>query len=403
MSLEAKRILLGITGGIAAYKTPELVRELRAGGAEVQVVLTRAAGQFVTATSLQAVSEREVRSSLWDPSAEAAMGHIELARWAEAVLIAPASAHFVARLAHGEADDLLTTLCLATGAPIAIAPAMNQQMWRHMAVRRNVQTLRDDGVRILGPGEGDQACGDVGPGRMLEPQQLAEAMAGLFMPQLLTGCRVLITAGPTREPIDPVRFISNESSGKQGFAMAQAARDAGADVTLIAGPVSLPTPVGIRRIDVTTAEQMHAIVQQHVADVDIFIGVAAVADYHVRERSDSKLKRKGNNEPVVLELAENPDIIAAVASRKRAPFTVGFAAETDNGLEHARSKLLRKGLDLIVLNDVSNPAIGFDSNDNAVTVIGRELEETLPQASKSAVARTLVTRIAGLYQRRHRT
>jgi phosphopantothenoylcysteine decarboxylase / phosphopantothenate---cysteine ligase len=396
MSLQEKRILLGITGGIAAYKAPELVRQLRTAGAEVEIVVSRAAEQFVTATSLQAVSGREVRTSLWDAAAEAAMGHIELARWADAVLVAPATAHFIAKLSMGHADDLLTTLCLATPAPIAVAPAMNQQMWRNPAVQRNVVAIMSDGVEVFGPAVGEQACGDVGPGRMVEPADLVESLAGLFGPRLLGGRRVLITAGPTREPIDPVRFISNESSGKQGFALARAARDAGAAVTLITGPVALTTPEGVRRIDVTTAQQMHEAVQANVADCDIFIGVAAVADYHTRAPSGVKLKKKGDNEPLVLELAENPDIIAAVAARRPAPFTVGFAAETDHGLQNAREKLARKKLDLIVLNDVSNPEIGFNSDHNAVTLIGRELEEPLPRTSKLMVARTLVARIAEL-------
>jgi phosphopantothenoylcysteine decarboxylase / phosphopantothenate---cysteine ligase len=400
MSLAGKRILLGITGGIAAYKTPELVRQLRAAAADVQVVLSQGGTHFVTATTLQAVSDREVRTTLWDPSAEAAMGHIELARWADAVLVAPATAHMLTKLAHGAADDLLTTICLATAAPIAVAPAMNQQMWRSAAVQRNLQQLHDDGVAVWGPGEGDQACGDVGPGRMLEPAQLVAALDGLFMPPLLAGLRVVITAGPTREPIDPVRFISNESSGKQGFAIAAIARAAGADVTLITGPVALPAPAGVTRVDVTTAAQMHEAVQQRVADADIFIGVAAVADYHVLTPGQTKIKKRGDNEPLVLELAQNPDIIAAVAARRPAPFTVGFAAETDNGPEHARAKLVRKGLDLIVLNDVSDPTIGFNSDDNAVTLIDVDGAEVLPRMTKAAVARTLIERVARCVQAR---
>jgi phosphopantothenoylcysteine decarboxylase / phosphopantothenate---cysteine ligase len=400
MSLDGKRILLGVTGGIAAYKSPELVRQLRAAGADVQVVLTEGAAHFVTPTALQAVADREVRTTLWDPAAEAAMGHIELARWADAVLVAPATAHFIAKLASGAADDLLSTLCLATAAPVAVAPAMNQRMWRNVAVQRNVATLHGDGVSVFGPGIGDQACGDVGPGRMLEPEELVDAVAGLFVPPLLAGRRVLITAGPTREPIDPVRFISNESSGKQGFAMARAARAAGAEVVLVTGPVALATPAGVERIDVTTAREMHDAVQQHVDDAEIVIGVAAVADYRVESASPVKIKKEGRNEPLSLTLSENPDIIAAVARRARPPFTVGFAAETDNGLEHARAKLARKGLDLIVLNDVSDRAIGFNSDQNAVTLIGREFEEALPQASKMAVAQQLVARIAAMYEAR---
>ncbi len=407
--LHGKHILLGITGGIAAYKTPELVRQLRAAGADVQVVMSRGASQFVTAVSLQAVSGAQVRDDLWDPAAEAAMGHIELARWADLVLIAPASAQCMAKLAAGLADDLLHTLCLATSAPLALAPAMNQQMWQAAATQRNRAQLQQDGVHILGPGVGDQACGETGPGRMLEPAELVAACAGMFMPQVLAGCQVLVTAGPTQEPIDPVRYISNHSSGKQGFALAAAAQAAGAQVTLVSGPVHLPTPAGVTRIDVTTAQQMHEAVQARLATTQLFIGVAAVADYRAATASATKLKKvqltgaktvadKAGATGLSLTLAENPDIIAAVTAHPQKPFTVGFAAETDQGLAHAQDKLQRKKLDLIVLNDVSNPAIGFNSDENAVTLLGPGLQETLPQGSKQDIAQRLIMRIAALYQ-----
>lgn len=397
-TLQGRRIVLGITGGIAAYKTPELVRQLTGAGAEVQAVLSRSAHQFVTAVSLQAVSGRPVRDDLWDSAAEAAMGHIELARWAELILVAPATAHFCAKLAHGHADDLLSTLCLASAAPVAVAPAMNQQMWQHAAVQRNVAQLGQDAIAIWGPASGDQACGDVGPGRMLEPHDLCARVAALLGPQRLKGARVLITAGPTREPIDPVRFISNHSSGKQGFALAEAALGAGAAVTLVSGPVGIPTPRGATRIDVDTAQQMHDSVMAQVEDHDIFIGVAAVADYRPDATRDQKIKKTEGNNALHLDLVENPDIIAAVAARPRTPIVVGFAAETESPVAHARDKLARKGLDLIIVNDVSDTTIGFDSDDNEVTLVGREGEETVPRADKSTVSRIIIDRIADLYE-----
>ena len=393
MPLEGKHILLGITGGIAAYKTPALVRQLTSRGALVQVVMTYGASKFVTATTLQAVSGRPVRDDLWDADAEAAMGHIELARWADCILVAPATAHSLARLAHGLADDLLTAICLAATCPIAAAPAMNHVMWKHRATQRNLSQLASDGVRILGPGDGPQACGEFGPGRMLEPEILCTEMAKLFGPRLLAGKRVVVTAGPTREPIDPVRYISNHSSGKQGFAVAEAARDAGATVTLIAGPVGLPTPAGIARIDVTTGQQMHDAVAQHLDGCDVFIGVAAVADYRPAHAQAQKIK-KTSDAGMALDLVQNPDIIASVARRSRRPFVVGFAAETQQGIANARSKLSRKGLDMIVLNDVSDRRIGFDSNDNAVTIITSERDERIEIGSKAEISRALIDRIA---------
>ena len=386
--MHEKRILLGISGGIAAYKTPILVRDLHSRGAEIIPVMTQSAARFVTAASLQAVSGQRVRDDLWDEEAEAAMGHIELARWADAVLVAPATAHVMARLAAGAADDLLTTICLATAAPVFVAPAMNRQMWEHPAVQRNVARLEGDGIYILGPGEGDQACGETGPGRMLEPGQLADALDAHFTGAAthrgsdrhgaLAGVRVLVTAGPTREHIDPVRFISNHSSGKQGYAMARAARDAGASVTLVSGPVHLDTPAGVRRVDVTTAHEMKAAVEAELPDTDLFIGVAAVGDYRPAEPQTRKIKKAGAAATeITLPLKENPDILeAAVASGR--PCVVGFAAETHEALEHAREKLARKGCDAIVVNDVSDRTIGFDSNDNAVVLIQASGETVFP-------------------------
>lgn len=390
------------------------VRALRQAGAEVQVVLTASASQFVTATSLQAVSGNPVRSDLWDPAAEASMGHIELARWADAVLIAPATANTMALLANGQAPDLLTTLYLATNAPVFIAPAMNQAMWLHPAVQRNQQQLRQDGVEFFGPGAGEQACGDIGPGRMLEPAELAEALqAAMANAELgakltshsLTGKRVMITAGPTQEAIDPVRYISNHSSGKQGYALAAAARAAGATVTLVSGPVTLDCPQGVERVAVTSAAEMHQAVQQRVAQTDIFIGVAAVADYRPADVAAQKIKKvdgRGNKPAqdtsgLQLNLVENPDIIAAVAKSPTRPFVVGFAAETHNTLGFARDKRVRKKLDMILVNDVSDKSIGFGSDSNAVTVIWADGELALPSQPKDILAIELIAQIAERY------
>ena len=400
--MQSKRIILGVTGGVAAYKTPQLVRDLLAEGAEVAPVVTQGALRFVGAASLQAVSGRRVRQDLWDADAEAAMGHIELARWADAVLIAPATAHVIARLAAGVADDLLTTLCLATEAPIFVAPAMNQQMWRHPAVQRNAAQLRADGVTLLGPASGAQACGEVGPGRMLEPGELARAVAGHFAPRqgALAGLTVLVTAGPTREHIDPVRFISNHSSGKQGYALAHAAAQAGADVTLVSGPVALPTPPGVHRVSVTTAREMLAAVEQALPGTDIFVGVAAVGDYRPSTPRTRKMKRaEAGAAPVSLPLTENPDILATVAAGDT-PCVVGFAAETHDTLANARQKLARKGCHAIIVNDVSQPAIGFDSDENAATLVTEGGEVAFPRTTKTALAAQLVAAIATIHQQR---
>ena len=361
--------------------------------------MTQSAARFVTETSLQAVAGQRVRRDLWDAEAEAAMGHIELARWADAVVIAPATAHVIARLATGLADDLLTTICLATTAPLFLAPAMNRRMWEHHAVQRNVASLRDVGARILGPGEGEQACGETGPGRMLEPAQIVAELARELpdRPKSMGGLNVLLTAGPTREPIDPVRYISNHSSGKQGFALARAARQAGANVTLVSGPVAIETPAGVRRIDVTTASEMYAAVDAALAETDIFIGVAAVADYRPAEVPGRKMKKSGEASDVWLRLKENPDILARAA--KVCPCAVGFAAETHDTLRHAREKLSRKGCAAIVLNDVSEREIGFDSDRNAVTLIEPSGETVFPIDSKDTVADKLIDAIANLFHR----
>lgn len=397
--LANKRIVLGVTGGIAAYKSAELVRLLKKAGADVHVVMTRGGREFITPLTLQALSGNPVHTDLLDPAAEAAMGHIELARWADLVLVAPATADCIARLATGQADDLLTTLCLATNAPIALAPAMNQAMYRDAATQANLATLRARGVHLFGPAEGEQACGDTGPGRMLEPVDIAASAAGLFQSGLLAGVRVLVTAGPTREAIDPVRYISNHSSGKMGYAIAEACAAAGARVTLVSGPVRLACPERVTRVDVTSARQMHDAVLAHAGDCDIFIGTAAVADYAPAECATHKIKKTEGNDELVIRLQRNPDIIGAVAALARKPFTVGFAAETHDVLAYGRDKLARKRLDMIVANDVSNPDIGFNSDSNAATVIWADGERVLPVASKHTIARQLVALVAERFRR----
>jgi len=393
--MQGKRILLGITGGIAAYKGPDLVRRLRERGAEVQVVMTAGAREFVTPMTFQAVSGRTVRTDLWDAAAEAAMGHIELARWAELVLIAPASADFLARLATGLADDLLGTLCLATEAPVAVAPAMNHVMWANPATVANVATLQQRGIRILGPAQGDQACGEVGIGRMLEPLEIIErATSVLPSGGKLFGRRVLITAGPTRERIDPVRFISNRSSGKMGFAVAQAAREAGAEVVLVTGPVSLATPLGVRRIDVESASDMLTAVLREVAGVDIFISTAAVADYRPAAAAPQKIKKTSDTLDLCME--RTADVLATVAARPDRPFVVGFAAETESVEQHARGKLLKKNLDMIAANEVGHDK-AFDCEDNQLVVLWRNGRQELGKASKLVLARELVSLVADSY------
>jgi phosphopantothenoylcysteine decarboxylase/phosphopantothenate--cysteine ligase len=390
--MQGKRILLGVTGGIAAYKSPDLVRRLRERGAEVQVVMTAGAREFVTPTTFQAVSGRTVRSDLWDAAAEAAMGHIELARWADAVLIAPASADFLARLATGQADDLLSTLCLATEAPIAVAPAMNHIMWANAATRANIGTLAQRGVQVFGPAEGDQACGESGAGRMLEPLELTERVGALLSGSgVLAGRRVLITAGPTRERIDPVRFISNRSSGKMGFAVAQAAREAGATVVLVCGPVSLPTPAGVTRVDVESAADMLAAVLTALPGTDIFISTAAVADYRPTRAAEHKIKK--TTDTMELAMQRTADVLATVAARADRPFVVGFAAETEAVEQNARTKLMKKNLDMIAANEVGHDK-AFDCEDNQLIVLSRNGRHELGRAGKLTLARGLVTLIA---------
>ncbi len=386
--MKGKRILLGVTGGIAAYKSADLVRRLRERGAQVQVVMTDAARQFITPITLQALSGRPVRTDLWDAAAEAGMGHIELARWAELLLVAPASADFLARLAHGLADDLLSTLALAGAAPIAVAPAMNHLMWGNAATQANVAVLQQRGVRVLGPGVGDQACGETGPGRMLEPGEITALVAPLLSQDgALQGQRVLVTAGPTRECIDPVRFVSNRSSGKMGFALAQALQEAGAEVVLVSGPVSLTTPLGVRRIDVESCEQMYAAVLRELPGTAIFVGTAAVADYRPLQCAPQKIKK--TSESLALELTRTVDILAYVSASTPRPFVVGFAAETHAVEQHARAKLMAKNLDLIAANEVGHTK-AFDCDHNALLVLwrgGGRVE--LPSASKCDLAHAL--------------
>ncbi len=391
-------IVLGISGGIAAYKTPELVRRLRDRGAVVQIVMTTSAEEFVTKTALQAVSGRPIRDNLWDKEAEASMSHIELARWADQVLIAPATAEIMARLAGGAAPDLLATLCLATEAPIAIAPAMNRVMWANPAVQANRETLEQRGVKILGPDVGSQACGETGAGRMLDPDDIAEAVMGPLLNAKqgpLAGKTVMITAGPTREPIDPVRYITNRSSGKMGYALAEAARAQGAKVIVVSGPVALPDPRGAEVHRVKTANEMHAKTHELIGDVDVFIGAAAVSDYHLAD--PSKIKIKKDEDEMKLTLTKSPDILASVAALDPAPFTVGFAAETNDVISYAKSKLEKKNLDMIVANKVGDDC-GFDFDDNTVTVLWPGGEEALPTAAKTELAHDIVTLIGEHYE-----
>ncbi len=390
--LNNRHIVLGITGGIAAYKAAELVRRLKERGALVHVVMTDAAREFITPLTLQALSGNPVHSSLLDPEAEAAMGHIELARWADLLLVAPASADFIAKLAHGQADDLLSTLWLACQSKKAVAPAMNQAMWADPATAANMDTLRARGIAIFGPGAGEQACGDVGLGRMLEPGELADLSESQFDSRLLDGKRILITAGPTREAIDPVRYISNHSSGKMGYALARAAADAGASVTLVSGPVTLAVPAGVERVAVESAQDMYDAVLARSGQSDLFIGCAAVADYRPATVVEQKIKKQADE--MTLTLVRNPDIISAVAASPDRPFTVGFAAETQDVLSYARDKLERKGLDAIIANDVSVEGIGFNSDQNEVTLLTADGEEPLPRMGKQQLADALIAHLA---------
>ncbi|WP_314721442.1 bifunctional phosphopantothenoylcysteine decarboxylase/phosphopantothenate--cysteine ligase CoaBC [Haemophilus pittmaniae] len=398
--INGKHIVVGITGGIAAYKTIELIRLLRKSDNEVRVVLTPAAAEFVTPLTLQAISGNAVAQSLLDPQAELAMGHIELAKWADAVVIAPASADFMARLTVGMANDLLSTICLATDAPILLAPAMNQQMYRQTITQQNVATLAKRGIHFIGPNNGFQACGDVGAGRMSEPAEIFEAIQSLFaIKQDLANLSIAITAGPTREAIDPVRYISNHSSGKMGFAIAEAFAKRGANVTLIAGPVNLATPKNVHRIDVTTAHEMWQVSLERAVKNHIFIGCAAVADYRVTEISDQKIKKTNDNDELSLKLVKNPDIIASVAYlEQNRPFVVGFAAETQNVAGYAKDKLQRKNLDMICANDVSGGQV-FGQDQNALHIFWKTGEKALPLTDKNKLAEILVSEIVEHYHK----
>ncbi|MEZ9746869.1 bifunctional phosphopantothenoylcysteine decarboxylase/phosphopantothenate--cysteine ligase CoaBC [Vibrio splendidus] len=395
--LAGKKILLGISGGIAAYKCAELTRRLIERGAQVQVVMTNAAKEFITPLTMQAVSGRPVSDSLLDPAAEASMGHIELAKWADLVLLAPATADLIARMTAGMGNDLLTTLLLATDAPVAVSPAMNQQMYSHPATQENIATLKRRGCEIWGPAAGEQACGDVGMGRMLEPMQLVHRCEDFFQPKPLAGRSVLITAGPTREAIDPVRYITNHSSGKMGYALAEAAAKQGATVTLISGPVSLATPNQVNRIDIDSAQQMFDAVTANAAQHDIFISCAAVADYRPETIADQKLKKVDGKDDMTIQMVKNPDIVASVASMSEGrPFTVGFAAETQDVEKYARGKLERKNLDMICANDVSVEGQGFNSSSNELHLYWKDGDKSLPLDSKDTLGFQILDQIQQL-------
>ncbi|OOE58608.1 bifunctional 4'-phosphopantothenoylcysteine decarboxylase/phosphopantothenoylcysteine synthetase [Salinivibrio sp. ML323] len=397
-TLAGKRILLGMGGGIAAYKCADLTRRLIERGATVKVVMTHAAKEFITPLTLQAVSGHPVSDSLLDPAAEASMGHIELAKWADLVLIAPATADLIARIHAGMGNDLLTTVCLATDAPLAIAPAMNQQMYRAHATQANLSGLRTRGCLIWGPDSGAQACGDVGLGRMLEPLALVAECERWAGPKPLSGKRVMITAGPTREALDPVRYLSNHSSGKMGYALAEAAARLGADITLVSGPVALPVPTGVTRIDVTSAQQMHDAVHASITDQDIFIGCAAVADYRPQHIAEQKMKKQVDKDAMTVTMVKNPDIIASVAGlTSHRPFTIGFAAETQDVAAYARDKLARKKLDMICANDVSQSDQGFNSDRNALHLFWPGGDKALPVAEKRTLADEVMTHIHARY------
>lgn len=393
--LHNKNILLGVTGGIAAYKSVALVRRLKDQGSNVQVIMTESAQEFITALTFQAISGNPVHTSLLDPQAEAAMGHIELARWADAIVIAPATANSMARLANGEADDLLTTVCLASKAPVAVAPAMNQAMWSNPATQQNLQILKSRKIEIYGPAAGQQACGDVGEGRMLEAEEIAEKLESLFKQKTLSGVRVMVTAGPTREAIDPVRYISNHSSGKMGYAIAQAALEAGASVELVSGPCALELSDRIELSRVESAEEMLSAVQRNINEVDIFIAVAAVADYRPQDIASQKIKKHAD--AITLELVKNPDILASVASLENKPFCVGFAAETENLEQHAKQKLESKHLDMIVANRVDKSDSGFNSDYNSATVFCCNGATEFEKMTKTRLASELIGLIASHY------
>ena len=393
-SLINKNILLGVTGGIAAYKAAEIVRHLKKSGSSVRVVMTKSAEEFITPLTLQALSGNRVSRELLDAEAEAAMGHIELAKWADGILIAPATANTLARLSSGRGDDLLSTITLAFEGPISLAPAMNQAMWRDSRTQENLKKLIDKGYILCGPGSGEQACGDVGLGRMLEPLEIMEIFSDSFKEGILSGKSVLITAGPTKEPIDPVRFITNRSSGKMGYSLAEAAIDAGAIVTLITGPVDIEPPMKCNTIPVETAKEMHEAVMHHVNKKDIYIGTAAVSDYRPARKNETKLKKDDKGSPLILELVENQDILKSVSELDERPYVVGFAAETNDLIKNAKTKFKNKGLDLVVANDVSDKSIGFDSDDNAVTLITKRRNLAIEKESKRKIAKRIIKLIA---------
>ncbi|MBG9994947.1 bifunctional phosphopantothenoylcysteine decarboxylase/phosphopantothenate--cysteine ligase CoaBC [Pseudoalteromonas sp. NZS127_1] len=392
-NLTNKKIVLGITGGIAAYKCAELVRRLKDSGCEVKVVMTESAKYFITPLTMQAVSGETVSDSLLDPSAEASMGHIEFAKWADLILVAPATCNIIAKMAAGIADDLLTTLLLATPAKVAVAPAMNQQMYAHAATQANLATLKARNVLIWGPGKGEQACGDIGAGRMLEPHELVALCIAKEQPQLLAGKTITITAGPTREPLDPVRFISNHSSGKMGYALAEAALQLGAKVNLISGPVTIKAPTGVNLINIESAEELLTESLTYAPQSDAFIGCAAVADYRAANIATQKMKKQGDE--LTLTLTKNPDVIAAIANLKQnRPYTVGFAAETQNVESYAKGKLQNKNLDMICANDVSKSGLGFNSDHNALTLYWHNEQLELPTTSKIEIARKVIEQLA---------
>lgn len=403
MSLSGKHILLGITGGIAAYKCPDLVRHLKRAGAQVHVVLTESASHFVTPMTLQALSGNTVSSDLFDPSAELSMSHIELAKWADLVLIAPATANIIAKMANGIADDLLSTVCIATPAKIAIAPAMNQQMYKAAATQQNLATLASRNTLIWGPDDGFQACGDFGPGRMVEPATIVKHVEKYFSAtSTLAGTEITITAGPTIEELDPVRYISNYSSGKMGYAIAQAAAEIGATVNLISGPVNLATPNNVNRINVKSANEMYDVALKFAKKSSIFISCAAVADYRAETIATKKIKKTDDRNELVIKLVKNPDIVANIASLKKGrPFVVGFAAETNNIKAYALKKLTTKNLDLICANDVSDKKIGFNSDQNALTLYWQNGEQTLPLSNKQELAKELLQAVITRYKASH--
>ena len=394
-SLANKNILLGVTGGIAAYKSAEIVRHLKKSGASVRVVMTRSAEEFITPLTLQALSGNRVSTELLDAEAEAAMGHIELAKWADGILIAPATANTIARLSSGRGDDLLSTVTLAFDGPISVAPAMNQAMWRDERTQENLKKLIDQDFGICGPGSGEQACGDVGLGRMLEPLDIINMFSLSFNEGTLSGKKILITAGPTQEPIDPVRFITNRSSGKMGYSLVEAALDSGANVTLISGPVNIEPPANCNFVSIKTAKEMYDAVMHHISGMDVYIGTAAVSDYSPAKARDSKIKKDGSNSPVVLELKENQDILKSVSELEQRPYVVGFAAETNDLIKNAEKKLSNKNLDLIIANDVSNKEIGFDSDDNEVTLITEKEKYLIERQNKRKVSKKIIDFISG--------